>query len=201
MRLKGFRVRTGGCLGLGVEVLCPLTRNAHGRADAFGERRQPKPRLLRGVGAFAQRIDRRLMGIEFNGLGFEPGGGLVVLAAQGGLGLIGVVELGLAGDQVIGGQSQPGVAQIGLDGLGATGHLGLATQRLELTTQFGRQVGEPGEVRRHRVELAHRFLFALAVLEHARGFLDERAAVLGPRLEYFRQLALTNDDVHLAPDA
>ena len=111
------------------------------------------------------------------------------------------VELGLAGDQVVGGQPQPGVAQVGLDGLGATGHLGLAAQRLELAAQLGRQVGQPGQVGRHRVELADRLFLALAVLEHAGGFLDERAPVLRPRFEDLGELALADDDVHLAADA
>ena len=141
------------------------------------------------------------MGVEFDGGGLEPGGQLVVLAAQRRLGLVGVVELGLAGDQVVGGQPQPGVAQVGLDGLGAARHLGLPAQRLELAAQLGGQVGQPGQVGRHRVELADRLLLALAVLEHAGGLLDERAPVLRAGLEDLGELALADDDVHLAADA
>ena len=124
-----------------------------------------------------------------------------MFAAQRGLGLVGVVELGLAGDQVVSGQPEPGIAQIGLDGLGATGHLGLAAQRLELAAQLGGQVGQPGQVGRHRVELADRLFLALAVLEHACGFLDERAPVLRPRFQDLGELALADDDMHLTTDA
>ena len=199
--VKGFGIGTARCLRLGLEVLRALAGDTHRRADAFGERRQPEPGLLRGLGALAERVDRCFVGVQFDGFRVEPGGGLVVLAAQGGLGLVGVVELGLTDDQVVGGQPEPGVAEVGLDGLGATGHLGLAAQRLELSAQLGRQVGQPGEVRRHRVELADRLLLALAVLEDACGLLDERAPVLRPRLEDLVELALTDDDVHLATDA
>ena len=146
-------------------------------------------------------FDRRFVGVQFDGLGLEPGGGLVVFAAQRGLGLVGVVELGLAVHQIVGGQPQPGVAQVGLDGLGAAGHLGLAAQRLELAAQLGGQVGQPGQVGRHRVELADRLLLALAVLEDAGGLLDERAPVLRARLQDLGELALADDDVHLAADA
>ena len=102
--------------------------------------------------------------------------------------------------QVVGGQAQPGVAQVGLHGLRAAGDLGLPAERLELAAQFGGEVGEPGEVGLHRVELADRLLLALAVLEHARGLLDERAAVLRARFQDRRQPALTDDDVHLPAD-
>ena len=104
-------------------------------------------------------------------------------------------------DQVVGGQPQPGVAQVGLDGLGATGHLGLSAQRFELAPQFGGQIGEPGQVRRHRVEFAESLFLALAMLEHARGFFDERPTVLGPRLQDLVELALPDDDMHLPADA
>ena len=124
---------------------------------------------------------------EFVGGHRERLGDLVVLAAQRGLGLVGAVELGPAGDQVVGGQPQPGVAQVGLHGLRAARHLGLAAQRLELAAQLGGQVGQPREVGRHRVELADRFFLALAVLEDAGGFLDECAPVLRSRLEDLRR--------------
>ena len=128
-------------------------------------------------------------------------GHLVVLAAQRRLGLVGVVEFASARDQVVGGQPQPRVAQVGLDGLGAARHLGLPAERLELAAQFGGEVGQPGEVGRHRVELADRLFLALAVLEHARGLFDERPPVLGAGLQDLGELALPDDDVHLAADA
>ncbi len=123
-----------------------------------------------------------------------------MLAAQRRLGVVGVVELRLAGDHVVGGQPQSGIAQIGLDGLGATSHFGLAAKRFELATQLGGQVGQPGQVRRHRLELADRFLFALAVFEHTGGFLDECPPVFRPGFQDLVELALPDDDVHLAAD-
>ncbi len=126
---------------------------------------------------------------------------IVVFAAQRRLGLVGVLELGLPDDQIVGGQPQPGVTQVGLDGLGTTSHLGLPAERLELTAQLGRQVRQPRQVGRHRVELADRLFLALAVLEDTRGLLDERAPVLGTGFENLGELALADDDVHLAADA
>ena len=170
-------------------------------ADAFGQRGQPEPGVLDRLGPHGELGQRGLVGGQFLGRHRQAGGGLVVLAAHGRLGLQDRVALHLPIDQVVGGQPQPGVAQVGLDGLGATGDLGLAAQRLELAAQLGGQVGEPGEVRRHGFELAQRLFLALAVLEHAGGFLDERAAILGPRLQDLVELALPHDDVHLAADA
>ena len=137
--------------GLGVEVLRAFAGDAHGRADPFGQRRQPEPGLLGGLGALGQRRRPRPRGPASASVAIcQPGSGLVVLAAQRGLGVVGPVELGPAHDQVVGGQPQPRVAQVGLDGLRPAGHLGLPAQRLELAAQLGGQVGEPGQVGRHR---------------------------------------------------
>ena len=193
-------VGTAGGLGFGIQMLGALTGDPDGRADPLGQRREPKPALLGGVGALAEVTDGTLVRIELGGGRLQPCAELVMLAAQRRLGLIGVVELRPAGDQVIGGQPQPRVAQVGLDGLGAPRHLGLPTQRFELASQLGGQIGEAGQVGLHRVELAHRLFLAFAVFEHSGGLLDEGAPVLGTRLEDLRELALTDDDVHFAPD-
>ena len=103
--------------------------------------------------------------------------------------------------QVVGEQPKPGVAQVGLHPCGPAGDLGLPAQRLELAAQLAGEVGQPGEVGLHRVELADRLLLALAVLEDAGGLLDEAAAVLRAGLQHGVELALTDDDVHLAADA
>ena len=71
----------------------------------------------------------------------------------------------------------------------------------ELAAQLGGEVGQPVEVGLHPVELAERLLLALAVLEDAGGLLDEGAAVLGAAGEDGVELALADDDVHLAADA
>ncbi len=103
--------------------------------------------------------------------------------------------------QVIGEQTHTGIAQIGLDGRSPAGHLGLASQRLELAPEFGRQVGQPVEVDLHRLELAQRLLLALAVFEDTGRLLDEGAAVLGLGVQDRVELALTDDDVHFTPDS
>src|SRR6185312_306497 len=79
--------------------------------------------------------------------------------------------------------------------------LGLPPERLELATKLRGEVGEPGEVGLHGVELAERLLLALAVLEDARRFLDVGAPVLRLRGEHRIELALPHDDVHLPADA
>ena len=201
LSLQRVGVRAGARGGLGVQVLRALTGDAHGRADPFRQRREPEPGLLGGVGALGQRRHRSFVGGQRLGGHRQPCGGLVVLAAQRGLGVVGALELAAAHDQIVGGQPQPRVAQVGLDGLRPAGHLGLAAKRLELAAQLGGQVGEPGQVGRHRLELADRLFLAFAVLEHAGGFLDEGAAVLRARLQDLRQPALADDDVHLPADA
>nr|BFE68447.1 hypothetical protein GCM10020092_017480 [Actinoplanes digitatis] len=83
----------------------------------------------------------------------------------------------------------------------AAGDLGLLAQRLELAAQLGGEVVEPVQVGLHRVELADRLLFALAMLEDAGGLLDEGAAVLGLGVQHRVEPALADDDVHLPADA
>ena len=104
-------------------------------------------------------------------------------------------------DQVVGEQPQPRVAQVGLDDGGAAGDLGLPAERLELAAQLDGEVLHAGEVGLHRVELAERLLLALAVLEDAGGLLDEAAALLRAGAQHGVELALADDDVHLAADA
>ena len=112
-----------------------------------------------------------------------------------------LLQRGAGRDQVVGHQPGPGVADVGLDDGRPAGHLGLATQRLELAADLGEQVAEPGEVALGGVELAERLLLALAVLEDAGRLLDEAAPVLGGRVQDRVELALADDDVHLAADA
>ena len=71
----------------------------------------------------------------------------------------------------------------------------------ELAADLTGEVVDPGEVGLHRLELAQRLLLALAVLEDAGGLLDEAAALLGGGPQHGVELALADDDVHLAADA
>ncbi len=73
---------------------------------------------------------------------------------------------------------QAGVADLGLDGRGLAGRLGLSPERAELAADLAREVGDPGEVGLHRLELAQRAFLALAVLEDAGRLLDEAAPLL-----------------------
>jgi hypothetical protein len=60
---------------------------------------------------------------------------------------------------------------------------------------------DAGEVGLHRLELAQGAFLALAVLEDPGRLLDEAAALLGGGAQDRVELALTDDDVHLAADA
>ena len=128
---------------------------------------------------------------------------LDLLAARDQDGLVGelLLQRGAGGDQVVGDQPGLGVADVGLDADRPAGHLGLAAQRLELAADLAEQVGEAGQVAVGGVELAERLLLALAVLEDAGGLLDEAAPVLRRRVQDRVELALADDDVHLAADA
>ncbi len=126
-------------------------------------------------------------------------------------GLLALLQRGFVGDlclegfpepyEVVGEEAEAGVAQVGLDDGGPSCHRRLAAQRLQLATQFVRQVLHAREVGLHRVQLAQRLLLALAVLEDARGLLDEGAAAHGVGVQHGVELALPDDDVHLTADA
>src|SRR5690606_36839809 len=104
-------------------------------------------------------------------------------------------------DEVVRRDASSSVAYVGLDGRSPTRHLGLAPEGFELAPDLGEEVVEPGQVALGRVELAKRFLLALAVLQDTGGLLDETAAVLRRRVEDRVELPLADDDVHLATDA
>ncbi|CAM5707713.1 hypothetical protein SBADM41S_07365 [Streptomyces badius] len=130
---------------------------------------------------------------------------------QLGLGrVLALLQLGLVGDlvaqpvpqghQVVGEEPEPGIAQIGLDDGGPAGDGSLPAERFELAAQFVGEVLDTGEVGAHRVQLPQRLLLPLAVLEDARGFLDEGPAAHRVGVQHGVQLALPDDDVHLTPD-
>ena len=98
-----------------------------------------------------------------------------------------LVEGAAQADDLVGEQAGPRVAHDGRDRRGLAGDLGLAAERLQLAPDLAREVGEAREVRLHGVELAERLLLAAAVLQDARGLLDEAAAVLGARVQHLRR--------------
>ena len=117
-------------------------------------------------------------------------------------GLVGdlLLEHGRELHEVVGEEPQAGVAGVGLDDGGAARGLGLAAERAELAADLTGEVLDPGEVGLHGLELAQRALLAAAVLEDAGGLLDEAAALLGGRAQHGVELALADDDVHLAAE-
>ena len=110
-------------------------------------------------------------------------------------------QRGLHPHSVVGEQSGGGIAQRGLDGGGLRCGLGLPAQRSQLPIEFAPQIGEAVEVRLQSGELAHRFVLASAVLEHAGGLFDEAAALERIGMEDRVEAALTDDDVHLLAQA
>ena len=80
------------------------------------------------------------------------------------------------------------------------GGLGLPFERAELAADLAQEILHPHQAGFGGVEAALGLLLALAVLEHAGGFLDDRPAILGPGVEHGVDLALADDHVLLAPD-
>lgn len=194
-------VATGArLLHVGRQMPLTLQREPHGAAQPLGQRGKLVPGLLRGGQL------RRVLGERRFELGLLGGDDLQRLLDLGpalaGDPLVGLF-LGDAfalGDQVVGEQPQPRVAQFRLHPLRLAGDLGLLAQRFELAAQLGGEVAEAVEVALHVRELAQGLFLALAVLEDARGLFDEGAALLGLRFEDRRKLPLPDDDVHLAAD-
>ncbi len=188
-------------LGRSRGALDPRVRQGGGPPDAFGELRQLVPGLLRPLQPRCE-LPYRLLQLRLAPYGArELGlGGLLALLERRL-----VRDLRVEGapqhDQVVGEQPQPGVAQVRLDHGRPPGDRRLPSQGLELAPQLVAQVLDAREVGLHRVQLPQRLLLALAVLEYAGRLLDEGAAAHGIGVQYGVQLALSDDDVHLAADA
>ena len=88
------------------------------------------------------------------------------------------------------------VGQLGM----GTGGGGLSFERSDLTLDLPHQVAEAFEVLLGGGQPTFRALPPAAELEDAGGFLDHRPPILGPGIEDGVELALTHDDVLLAPD-
>ena len=117
------------------------------------------------------------------------------------LGAAVVVERRAQADDLVGEQAGAGIPHDGGDRLGLARDLGLVPERLQLTTDLAGQVAQAGEVGLHRLELAEGLLFAAAVLQDAGGLFDEAAPVFRARVQHRIELALADDDVHLAAEA
>ena len=103
--------------------------------------------------------------------------------------------------QIVCHEAQSGIARFRLDDHGPSRHLSLSAQRLELAAKFGRQVGQPGEIALHSLQLAERLFFALAMLEDSGGLLDKAPTILGRGVQDRIELTLAHDDVHFPADA
>ena len=79
--------------------------------------------------------------------------------------------------------------------------VGLPLERTQAAAHLAQQVGEAQQVALGRFEPALRLLAPLAELQDAGRFLDDRPALLGPRVEHGVELTLPDDHVLLAPDA
>ena len=110
-------------------------------------------------------------------------------------------DAGLQSRDLVAREVESNRAQLGDDSTVAARRVGLAMQRRELAPHLAYEVVEPQQVAFGRLEATFGALAALPVLQHTRGFLDDRPPVLGPGVEHCVELALAHDDVLLAPDA
>ncbi len=187
--------------GRGGGALHPGVGQRDGAAHPFGELRQFVPGLLGALEARGEPADLVLqVRLAAQCLAQFALGGFLAFLERGLVGDLGLQRL-TQPYEVVGEEAEAGVPQIGLDDGCPAGDGGLAAQRLELPPKLVRQVLHAGEVGLHRVELAERLLLALAVLEDAGGLLDEGAAAHRVGVQDGVELALADDDVHLAADA
>ena len=201
-RLERVRVLAGRRLPRRVgEVPRPLLGQRDRAAEAFGQGREPVPDLLRRL-QFGARLLQCTLGVVACG----HRGGQIVLDTRAQLDRLPLVP-GVVRDRrgklsdVVGEQPHAGVPEVDLDARRPPGDRRLPAQRSELPADLAGEVGQPSEVRLHRVEPPLGLLPPLAVLAHPGGLLDEGAAVLGPGGEHSVELALADDHVHLAADA
>ena len=110
------------------------------------------------------------------------------------------VESGAQRDDLVGEQPGARIPHDGRDGLRFTRDLGLVSERLQLAPDLAREIAEARQVGLHRLELAQGLLLAPAVLQDARRLFDETASILRARVQHSIQLALADDDVHLAAE-
>ncbi len=170
-------------------------------AHPLGELRQLVPGLL---GALEARGEPPYLVLQ-ESLALErllqlPLGGFLAFLQRGLVGDLGLERLSQP-YEIVGEEAEPGVAQVGLDDRGPPRDGGLPAEGLELSSELVRQVLHAREVGLHRVQLPERLLLALAVLEDARGLLDEGATAHGIGVQDGVELALPDDDVHLPADA
>ena len=78
--------------------------------------------------------------------------------------------------------------------------IGLALERFELTAHFAQQILGAHQVGFGALQATLGFFFALAMLQHTRGFFDDRPTIFGASIQHRIDLALAHDHVLLAAD-
>ena len=101
---------------------------------------------------------------------------------------------------VVGEEARPGIPNDRRNQLRLPRDLSLLAERLELAPDLTGQVRKPGQVGLHRIELAKSLLLAAAMLQDAGRLLDEPAPLIGAGVQDGVELALANNDVHLAAE-
>ena len=200
LHLVGIAVGEGGFGRIG-GIANPLVGQGLCAPDPVAQPGQAEPGVLgsrqRGEILTQGRLESGLLLTGGRGQGFDLGAALDQDRFIGDL----LSQRGARGDEVVGDEAGLRITQVGLHSGRLAGHLGLTTQRLELAPDLVEQVGQSGEVAVGGIEFAQRLLFALAMLEDPRRLLDEPASVLGSGVQDGVELALADDDVHLATDA
>ncbi len=187
-------------LGAGPQQPDPLGGQRPGAPDSFPQGHQGVPDLARGGcpgGHRGQLRLQRLLTLLALGMGTTHRGKAdpqCLLVPDVGC------QITTGYDDVVSKQPQAGITQRRLNDAGFAGDFRLPAQRAQLAAQLGGQIGEPGEVGRHRLQLAQRLFLALAMLENAGRLLDKGTAVLRAGVQDRVELPLPDDDVELAAD-
>ena len=141
--------------------------------------------LLQRLGSSFRGRNLRALRLELGRDGFFAGRGSGVLFLQ------------LA--QIVDGELELQIGELGGKPDVGAGTLRLALERLQLALDLGGHVAHAREMLVHLSQLALAFRLALLVLERSRGLFDERATVLGLRLQYGVEAALRDDRVRARP--
>ena len=178
-----------------------LARGHQRAAQALGDRRQGLPvggRLIeRRRGRTFRILQARHLGARGRNLSLQGGAALRGRLIRG----LERGQLGHRGCQVVREQAGLRVAHARLNEGSTPGDARLAGQGPQLPANLIRQVQDAHKVRVHVGQFLQRPLLAAPVFEDAGGLFDEAAPLLGRGRQDRVELALANNDVHLAAHA
>ena len=178
-----------------------LARGHQRAAQALGDRGERLPvggRLIeRRRGRTFRILQARHLGARGRNLSLQGGSALRGRLIRG----LERGQLGQRGCQVVREQAGLRVAHARLNEGSAPGDARLAGQGPQLPANLIRQVQDAHEVRVHVGQFLQRPLLAAPVFEDAGGLFDEAAPLLGRGRQDRVELALANNDVHLAAHA